>query len=247
MKRIIALLITLILICALSACGDGASSNTDASTPTNTNEIQSNTTDTTLKENTESTDNSTNETSNSTENNTSHNNNIDVEKIKSIVKDEIATNVNVDDIVNKVVSIINEQNKFVPNTKLTCVAGDNFKLPINGQKNQYADITNFSATKYKIADINNKSDYWGEGNMIYFSNYLYKIKFNGKVDPQFAGKQIYINLQFENYNEFFGAGGCKEKVLVSSDGTFSFDFIAHSNKNENVIIPHSAYINASNY
>lgn len=131
--------------------------------------------------------------------------------------------------------------QFKIGEKLYNPLGDNFKLPINGQTNRFVTITKLEVTNKKEADASNLDDYWKSGDYRYFARYIYEVKIVGKVDAKFAGEEIYINLQFESYNEFFAAGG-EGKATIKNDGTFEFNYLAHSNKHEKVIIPHSAYI-----
>lgn len=153
------------------------------------------------------------------------------DQIRAIVQDAIA----------KLKTPSADKNEFKAGEKLFCPVGNSFKLPINGQENKFATITSLVVTKKKEANIENLDEFWGDGNYKYFARYLYEVKISGTVDEEFAGKKIYINLQFEHYNDFFGSIG-GGTAIINPDGSFTFDYIAHSNTNENVIIPHSAYI-----
>ena len=157
-------------------------------------------------------------------------NSLSEEQVREIVQGEIAKN----DVAT--------ENEFKIGDKLLNPLGDNFKLPINGQENQFATITKLEVTNKKEADASNLKDYWQRGSNYYFSRYIYEVVIEGNVDKKFAGKEIYINLQFESYNGFFDAGGAGA-ATVKDDGTFVFQYLAYSNVIEKVIIPHSVAIN----
>ena len=156
-------------------------------------------------------------------------NSLSEEQVREIVQGEIAKN------------DVTTENKFKVGDKLFIPLGDSFKLPINGQENQFATITELEVKNKKEADASNLGDYWTSGGYHYFARYIYEVKIAGKVDTKFAGKEIYINLRFENCYEFFGAGG-PGQATIKNDGTFEFNYLAYSNMHEKVIIPHSAYI-----
>ena len=147
------------------------------------------------------------------------------EQIRKVIQEEIKAND---------ASSINE---FKPGDKLSTPSGGNFKLPISGYDNHFATITLLDVTKKKEADISDLNDYWHYGGSPYYLRYIYEVKINGNVDKKFAGKEIFIGLEFENYSEF-----SPESTTINADGAFSFTYLAYSNKNENVIIPHHAYI-----
>ena len=157
-------------------------------------------------------------------------NSLSEEQIRKIVQEEMAK------------SDVTSENEFKVGDKLFNPLGDSFNLPINGQENQFVTITKLEVTNKKEADASNLDDYWKRGSNYYFSRYIYEVVIEGKVDEQFVGREIYVNIQFENYNEFFNADGAGA-TTIRDDGTFVFQYLAYSNVIEKVIIPHSVGIN----
>ncbi|MEE0839948.1 MAG: hypothetical protein U0L72_05275 [Acutalibacteraceae bacterium] len=153
-------------------------------------------------------------------------NSLNEEQIRKIIQEEMAKN------------DVTSEDEFQIGDKLFNPLGNNFKLPINGQENCFATITNIEVTKKKEAEASNLDDYKSVLNFYYFERYLYEVKMEGNVDNDFSGKEINICIRFEKDDE-----GEIGTAIVKDDGSFSLNFIAYSNTNENVIIPYSVAMN----
>lgn len=252
MKKILAIISICFVLC-LTACdkdntaSDIASENLQiTSTENQTSDLTSSNESAELSEPTESSEPA--ESSKPAESNkpTESNNpvvvsNMTEEQVRKIVQEEIAkmekSDINVDEITQKVLDSINTQKQFRIGEKLYNPLGDSFKLPIERQEGEYATITSVSATKLKIADITNLDDYYHN----YYYRYMYEVTVTGKVDKKFANQTIKVRMQFEYYTEPYGRGN-GGSTKIKNDGTFSIKYIAHSNANENTIIPNSIYI-----
>ena len=151
-------------------------------------------------------------------------NNLNEEHIRKIVQEEIAKN------------DVSSTDDFKAGDKLYNPLGNNFKLPINGQKNYFATITSLEVTKKKEAEVSNLNDYktYSDMNFYYFERYLYEVKIQGEVDNNFSGQNLNVCIRFEKDNE-----GEIGTTIVKDDGSFSLNFIACSNTNENIVIPYS--------
>ncbi len=132
-----------------------------------------------------------------------------------------------------------EEKAFIVGETLASPVDNNFKMPINMQEDKYATITNLKATALKIADINDKNDYYSiEGQTYYtYYRYIYQLELSGKVDVSFAGKTINVQVAFDN-NTSAGFYDIKNHaVTINPDGTFSVNTRIGSNNVEKYIYP----------
>lgn len=138
-----------------------------------------------------------------------------------------------------------EEELFIVGETLASPVGNNFKMPITGQIDKYATITNLKVTALKIADINDKSDYDSNEDQTVFKyyRYIYQLELSGKVDVSFAGKKISVNFAFDNNTiaEFYDK---HHDVTINPDGTFSVNTRIGSNGVEKYIYPTILAINS---
>ena len=241
-KKALAIILSICFVLCLTACNKDETASDITSKNEQITSTENQTSDlTTSNESTESSEPA--ESSEPTEsNNPVVVSNMTEEQVRKIVQEEIAkmekSDINVDEITQKVLDSINTQKQFRIGEKLYNPLGDSFKMPIEWQEGEYATITSVSATKLKIADITNLDDYYHN----YYYRYMYEVTVTGKVDKKFANQTIGVRMQFEYYTEPYGLGN-GGSTKIKNDGTFSIKYIAHSNANENTIIPNSIYIN----
>ena len=77
----------------------------------------------------------------------------------------------------------------------------------------------------KENNITEKSDYDGSR----FRKYSYSVSISGNVDSKYAGKTIYLYLNWIPEYHVSRLNNSGEKGIVSEDGTFNYSYTFHSN------------------
>ncbi|MBO5747089.1 MAG: hypothetical protein J6S13_08405 [Clostridia bacterium] len=156
---------------------------------------------------------------------TNSSNGLTEEQIRKIVQEELKKNSSAD-----------TSDKFVVGEKLKNLYGENFKMPITGQKDCFVQITSITATKKKEADISNVKDYYSDVDNDYrFYRYVYDLTITGKVDKNFKGDNLQLLISLDGHSEL----GVKELIngynvcvaMLNADGTFKLEALMYCDRN----------------
>ena len=256
MKKVFAFLLLGCMLLCLAACGDNNAINTDmvgapstgsdevlgADMSSDTLQADSQTAETNTTENSEPTD-SQESTTNTTQEQATSGSTLTEAQIVEIVKAEINKNNQNELTEAQVRAMIKEamDDKFVVGETLQNPVGNNFKMPFEKDEQiYYATITTLTATKEKVADINNINDFTHEYPFYayYYSRYVYKVKITGKIDKKFAKKSLELLVDFDCANF-----GCTVRTTINSDGSFQGEALVSSNVHANAVFPSAIFVN----
>lgn len=139
----------------------------------------------------------------------------------------------IEEITKKVLTKIENQNKFVPGDTVNCIFGEQFDFPFRhndgsfDEKDDTLKITSFKVIKVAENNLNNRNEWYNRYGDMEFLRYTYKITIKGVLDKQYKDDIIDIWMQedFDNYS-----WNAPERK-INSDGSFLVEWTAYSNQN----------------
>ena len=116
---------------------------------------------------------------------------------------------------------------FIIGEKQKCVLGDEF---IIFSKDAIPVKINTSIVAYHECDINNINDY--QRNQSQFYKYIYKGEITGNVDKSYAGRKIYIIMDYSwNVQSDNDCPRPSDGIIIDPDGNFTISFRVFSHSN----------------